>query len=380
MNYETKAVHGGRKDKTGFEGPSYPVYLSSTFIQESLNDFGEFVYTRSANPTRDNLEKQVAQLEGSKYALATATGMAATALSLSILEPGDKVLLNNNVYGGTWGLVNEFLSEKGITYEVVDDFNTYDFSQTPEDVKAIFLETPSNPLLYVTDLENVIKDAKEKDLSVIVDNTFMTSYLQKPHEFGADVVVYSATKYYGGHSDVMAGLLTVNDDELYERLKLTRKFLGSPLSAFDSFLLNRGIKTLHVRYDRQLENTQKVAEYLDQHDGVDKTYYPGLENSQGYEIQKRIAKGAGAVLSIELSDKYDLDLFTRSLEIFDLAVSLGGVESLICLPALMTHETYSTDLQADIGIKPNLLRIAVGVENADDLIQDLEQAFEKSRK
>lgn len=380
MKYESLAIHGGRKDKTDIKGVNYPVYLSSTFVQERLDDFGEFMYSRSNNPTRNNVEVLAAQLEGAKYGLAMASGMAATALVFSLLKPGEKVLINSNVYGGTWNYVSRVFAERNIDYEIVTNFNTYDFEKADEKVSTIFIETPSNPLLDVTDIQAVSSKAKAKGMRVIVDNTFMTSYLQKPLELGADIVVYSATKYYAGHSDIIAGLVVANDDAIYNDLKFHQKVLGAILSPFDSFLLTRGIKTLPIRMDRHLENTMKVAQYFVNSGAAEKVYYTGLETHEGYQIQRKQAKGDGAVLSVALKKEYDCTIFCNELEFFDLAVSLGGVESLVCHPASMTHESYSKELQAQIGITENLLRFSVGIENIDDLLMDIQQALEKARK
>lgn len=379
MKYESLAIHGGRKDDTAIQGVNYPIYLSSTFTQESLDCFGEFMYSRSNNPTRNNVEMLSAQLESAKHGLAMASGMAATALAFSLLKSGDKVLINNNVYGGTWNFVSHVFSERNIQYEVVTDLNNYDFNQVDKTVKAVFMETPSNPLLDVVDIKAVAARAKEKGLLVIVDNTFMTSYLQKPLTLGADIVVCSATKYYGGHSDIIAGLVMVNDDQLYERLKFHQKILGAILSPFDSFLLARGIRTLPVRMDRQMQNAQKIAEFFETSGVAKKVYYPGLPSHKGYEIQKRQAKGAGALLSVRLKPEYDCAVFCKELKLFDLAVSLGGVESLICHPASMTHESYSKELQEQIGICGDLLRLAVGIEDIDDLLADIKQALGKAK-
>lgn len=381
MKYASLAIHGGRVEANSeIKGVNYPIYLSSTFVQESIGEYGEFVYSRSNNPTRNNVEQLIAQLEGAKYALAMGSGMAATALAFSLLKPGDKVLINSNVYGGTWNYVSQVFKERQICYEIVTNFNIYDFEKITSDTKMVFIETPSNPLLDVTDIQRVCEQAREKNIISVVDNTFMTSYLQKPLGLGADIVVYSATKYYAGHSDIIAGAVVVDDDELYEQLKFHQKILGAILSPFDSFLLARGIRTLPIRMDRSQENTKIITEYLEKHEAVDKVYYPGLESNIGYEIQKKQAKGCGATFSILLNKDYDSIKFCNSLKIFSLAVSLGGVESLVCHPATMTHESYSQELQDEIGIKEELLRFAVGVEDVDDLLQDIEQAIQKSRR
>ena len=380
-DFLTRAIHGGRLEDTNYPGPSYPIYLSSTFNQKGLDEFGEFMYSRSGNPTRSNLEEQVASLEDCQYVLATASGMAATAIALSFLQAGDKILINSNVYGGTWTYVSDFLKQKGIDYEIVTDFNQYDFDQVNPAVKAVFIETPSNPLVEVTDIAAVCQAAKAKGLTVIVDNTFMTAYLQEPLKLGADIVVYSATKYYGGHSDLIAGLIALNDEARYNDFKKQRKLYGSPLAPFDCFLLSRGIKTMPLRIDRQEANTKEVVEFLKNHPACDRVYYTGLDpESKAYAIQTKQAKGFGSLISFELNEGYDLNTFFKALQVFDLAVSLGGVESLICLPANMTHEDYEPELLDQIGIKANLLRVAIGIEGAEDLKEDLSQAFEAAKK
>ncbi len=380
MGFNTVAVHGGFKDESK-GAVNYPVYLSSTFVQPDTEHEGEYCYTRGNNPTRASVERQVADIEGAKYALATSSGMAATSLVFELLNKGDKVLINDNVYGGTWRFVSNLFEKRGLEYEVVNDLNAYDFSKVDSSVKMVFVETPSNPLLEVTDIRRVVTEAHKKNILVVVDNTFMTAYLQKPLDLGADIVEYSATKYYAGHSDLLAGLVVLNDEEIYKRLKFISNTLGGILDPFDAFLLQRGIKTLGVRMDRHLENTIKIAEYLEGNDAVEEVFYPGLKGHGGYELQKTQAKGAGAVLSFKLNTKdYDLHTFVEKLHIFDFAVSLGGVESLICRPATMTHESYAKELQEKIGITPNLLRLSIGIEDVEDLIEDLDNAFKQSKK
>lgn len=381
MKYQTTAIHGGRQDDSGKGAVNYPIYLSSTFAQDDVENFKEFVYSRGANPTRASVEKLAADLEGAKHGLAFATGMAATSNVFELLNQGDKVLLNNNVYGGTWRFVSNLFEKRGITYEVVDSLNEYDFEHISENVKMIFVETPSNPLLEITDIRRITKEAKKHGILVAVDNTFMTSYFQKPLELGADIVVYSATKYYAGHSDLLAGLVVLNDDDLYAKLKFFQNTTGGVLSPFDSFLLARGIKTLGIRLDRHQHNAVKIAEYLESHEAAEKVFYPGLKSNKGYELHKKQATGDGGVLSFLFREGgYDLQTFVNSLHLFGFTVSLGGVESLICKPATMTHESYAKELQEKIGIKQNLLRLAIGIEDAEDLLEDLEQAFNKAKK
>lgn len=380
MGFNTTAIHGGFIDEDK-KAVNYPVYLSSTFIQPDAESEGEYCYSRGNNPTRASVEKLAADVEGAKHGIATASGMAATSLVLELLNKGDKLLINDNVYGGTWRFVSNLLEKRGVEYEVVSDFNSYDFNKADLNVKMILIETPSNPLLEVTDIRRVAEEAHKKNILVVVDNTFMTAYLQKPLDLGADIVEYSATKYYAGHSDILAGLVILNDDELFTKLKFFNNTLGGILSPLDSFLLQRGIKTLGVRLDRHQSNAQAIADYLQYNPAVEEVYYPGLKNHSGYELQKKQAKGPGAVISFKLNDKdYDLNKFVTKLNLFSFAVSLGGVESLICRPATMTHESYSKELQEKIGITSNLIRLSVGLEEVEDLIGDLDTAFKYSKK
>lgn len=379
MKYETKAIHSGLSDDHTIHGVNVPIHVSSTFIQKGLDEFGEYVYSRGSNPTRKNVETIVADLEGAKYGFATATGMAAISLVFGLFKSGDKVLVNSNVYGGTYRYVSDILPTHGIEYEMVADLNKLDLDTIDKDVKGIFVETPSNPLLDVTDLRRLAEFTKKNDILLIVDNTFLTSYFQKPLDLGVDIVVYSATKYYGGHSDLLAGLVVLNDDALNERLKFLHNTYGGVLNPFDSFLLARGIKTLPLRLEKHQANTEKLIEFIDKADIAEAIYYPGLKSSEGYEIQRNQATGSGAVFSIRLKKEYDIKKFINSLEIFALAVSLGGVESLLCHPATMTHESYPNELLDKLGIADNLIRFAIGIEDVQDLIDDIKQALDKAK-
>ena len=381
MKLETIMVQGGKKDDSGMAAVNYPIYLSSTFCQPDTETQAEFCYSRGANPTRAAVEKQAADIEGAEYALATVSGMAATSIVFELVNKGEKVLINNNVYGGTWRFVSNLFEHRGIEYEVVNDFNTYDFDKAGDNCRMVFIETPSNPLLEITDIKKVAQAAKAKGMLVVVDNTFMTAYLQRPLELGADIVEYSATKYYVGHSDILAGLIVTNDKDLYERMKFINNTLGGILPPFDSFLLSRGMKTLAVRMDRHQENAMKVAAFLEGHEAASKVFYPGLEGHRNRDIQMAQAKGGGAVISFRFNEAaYDMKVFVNELKVFAFAVSLGGVESLICRPATMTHESYSKELQDEIGITGDLLRLSIGIEAAEDLIEDLAQAFEKAKR
>ena len=371
MKISTIAVHGGLTD-TSHYAAAFPVYLTSTFIQKGPTEFREYGYSRTANPTRSDVEKHAADIEGAKHGIATATGMAAVSLVFETLNAGDRVLISNNVYGGTWLYATELFKKRGVEFTVVDDFNTYDFETAPADVKLVYIETPSNPLLEVTDIAHVAKAAKARNWLLAVDNTFLTGVNQRPLDLGADVVIYSATKYYGGHSDLLAGLVVLNDDKLYEKLKLYSKALGGVLDPFDCFLLERGIKTLPLRLARHEENTHAIARYLSAHPGVEAVFYPGLESDPGYAVNRRQSKGAGGVLSFRFNEE--------AYKLFQFAVSLGSVESLISIPATMTHESYAPELQKKLGITPNLIRVAVGIEDIEDLIADFEQAFAAAKR
>lgn len=380
MKYATLAIHGGEKDDSGKFGVNYPIYPDSTFIQPEIGKFRDFCYSRGSNPTRNAVERLAADLEGARYGIATASGMAATSLVFGLLESGDKLLINSNVYGGTWRFVSNIFKNRGISYEIVKDLNSYDFSKAEKSVRAVFIETPSNPLLEITDIKKVADAAHKKGILVIVDNTFMTSYFQKPLALGADIVEYSATKYYAGHSDILAGLVITDNDELYEKLRFLNNTFGGILSPTDAFLLNRGIKTLPLRMEKHQQNALAIAEYLEKSPAVRAVFYPGLKSSRNYKIQKKQASGNGGVLSLRLSPSYDSGRFVQNLKLFALAVSLGGVESLICHPASMTHESYSPELQKQIGIDKTLLRMSAGIEDSDDLIKDIEQALKKAKK
>lgn len=306
--------------------------------------------------------------------------MAATTAVFNLFKNGDRILLNNNVYGGTYRYVDNIFEKQGISYELVDDFNSLTLDDFEDDVAAVFIETPSNPLLRVTDLERIVEFAHTKGILVIIDNTFMTPYFQKPFDYGVDIVVYSATKYIGGHADAIAGLVTTNSEKIASEIKFLQNTLGGILTPTDSYNLIKGLKTLSVRLDRQETNTRQIINYLTAHPAVDKVYYAGAHSDIEKKIHEKQASGLGAVISLQLREDVSSDAFIQSLQFFDLAVSLGGVESLICHPASMTHESYEIELQEKIGIKQNLLRLAIGIENIDDLIADLAQALDKASK
>ena len=380
-NTETALIHGGISidERTG--AVNIPIYQTSTYKQDGLGKMRGYEYSRTGNPTREALESLIAELEGGVAGFAFASGMAALTAVLSLLHSGDRVLISSNVYGGTFRLLDKVFDHFGITYTIADTTDLAVFeSQITDDVRAVVIESPANPLMTVTDIRAVAEVSHKHDLLVIVDNTFMTPYLQKPLELGADIVVHSATKYLGGHSDVVSGLAVVSTKELAEKIAFIQNSSGGVLGPFDSFLLIRGIKTLAVRMDRHVENAEKAAKFLSEHKAVKNVYYPGLESSQGYEINKAQAKNGGAMISFELHENYDINVFFESLQLVSLAESLGGVESLVCHPATMTHASIPADIRKKVGITDGLIRLSIGIENIDDILEDLSQAIDKSER
>ncbi|MBR4244813.1 MAG: PLP-dependent transferase [Candidatus Methanomethylophilaceae archaeon] len=377
---ETTLIHGGNQidERTG--AVNVPIYQTSTFRQDGLGKNRGFEYSRTGNPTRKVLEDLIAELEGGVAGFAFASGMAAITTVLSLYKSGDRILISRNVYGGTFRVLDKVFKNFGINYTILESEDPDDLRKaiTP-DVKALLLESPANPLMSITDIRAFSAVAHELGVKVIVDNTFMTPYLQCPIELGADIVVHSGTKYLGGHSDLVAGLAVVNDKETAERLAFLQNATGGVLQPFDSFLLIRGIKTLSVRMDRHVENAVKVAKHLASSDDVSKIFYPGLKSDPGFEINSKQAKNGGAMLSFELKEGHDLNRFFESLELISLAESLGGVESLACHPSTMTHASIPEEIRKAVGITDGLIRLSIGIEDADDIIRDLDNAIKESR-
>ena len=374
MKKNSLLIHGGisTDEKTG--AVNVPIYQTSTYKQSKFGENTGYEYSRTGNPTREALEKLIADIEGGTRGFAFASGLAAISAVLSLFKSGDKILITNNLYGGTFRILNQVFSNFNIKYEIVDDFDKLD-KQIKDDVKAVFIETPTNPLLDVIDIKKVSSIAKSKGILTIVDNTFMSPYLQNPLLLGADIVVHSATKYLGGHSDLVAGLAIVKDEELGEKLHFIQNATGGILQPFDSFLLIRGIKTLSVRMDRHEENARFIADKLSRSTNIKKVYYTGLKNHPGHEIQKSQASGFGGVISFVLNDNLNFKRFVEGLELITFGESLGGIESLACHPASMTHATLPKELRARIGITDNLIRISVGIEDKEDILEDIQKAL-----
>lgn len=372
----TTLIHGGIDGDERTGAVNVPIYQTSTYKQDHLGKHKGYEYSRTGNPTREALENLVADLEKGRYGLAFASGMAATTAVLTLFQTGDKILISKNVYGGTFRVLDKVFHNFGITYEIVDttDLERFEKAMTDE-VKAVFIESPANPLMTVTDIRAIADVTHQHQKLLVVDNTFMTPYLQRPLTLGADIVVHSATKYLGGHSDLIAGLVIVDDDKLAQRLYFIQNATGGILQPFDSFLLIRGIKTLGVRLDRHQENARAIAYWLNENPAVQNIYYPGLETDLGYEIQKKQADGPGAMISFELTKDYDVERFFDGLTLIALAESLGGVESLVCHPSSMTHASIPEEIRKQVGITDHLIRLSVGIEDKDEIIEDLERAI-----
>ena len=381
MKFESLLIHGGIDGDASTGAVNVPIYQTSTFKKGKFDGDNVYEYSRSGNPTRAALEKLIAELEEGYSGFAFASGMAATTAVLSLFKTGDKILISNNIYGGTFRVLDKYFNNFGIHYSVFNSSNIEELKNNIDDsVKAIFIETPTNPLMGITDIKEVAKIAKENNIISIVDNTFMTPYLQKPITLGADIVIHSATKYLAGHSDLIAGLVIVNNKELADKIGFIQNSTGGVLSPFDSFLLIRGIKTLAVRMDRHIENTRYVVDYLSNLSGIGKIYYPGLVDFEGYEVHKHQATAPGAMVSFVLSDEYDIKTLFKNVKLITLGESLGGVESLISHPASMTHASIPYDIRQKVGIVDNLVRLSVGIEDKVDIVNDLKNALDKAKK
>lgn len=376
---ETTLIHastrGNFEQKTG--AVNVPIYLSSTFHQENFDTFGPFDYSRSGNPTREALEKTIASLEGGERGLAFASGIAAISSAFMLLSSDDHIVITEDVYGGTYRFVTEILTKFGIKHTFADFTNLEDVAQAIQpNTKLIYIETPSNPRLGITDIEGVVEIAKANDCLTFLDNTFMSPLYQRPLNLGVDLVLHSATKFLSGHSDVIAGLAVTKDEELGNRLAFIQNSFGAILGAQDSYTLIQGIKTLGARLTQSTASAQKLAAYLDEHALVEEVFYPGLKSHPGYEIHTRQATNPGAVLSFQLADREAAKRFVDHIKIPVFAVSLGGVESILSYPAQMSHAAMPKAEREKRGITDGLLRFSVGLEHVDDLIADFDQALE----
>ena len=377
MRFETLAIHAGERPETRFGAVSVPIYQTSTFAFEDVGKTRGYDYSRTANPTRKVLEDTIAQLEGGKAGFAFATGMAAEATVIHLLKAGDHVISGDDVYGGTYRLFQNVMHDFGLefTFMRLDDRERIEAAIKPN-TRMLWLETPSNPLLNITDLEMAVDIAKKHNLLTVIDNTFATPYFLRPIEYGIDLVVHSTTKYLNGHCDVVGGAVVTTTDELTEKVQFLLNAMGTCASPFDCWLVLRGIETLPVRMRQHEENAIAVANYLKGHPSVKRVFYPGLESHPGHEIARRQMKGFGGVVSFEINGEIEkVNTFLGKLKVFALAESLGGVASLAEHPATMTHASMPKDYREKVGITDELIRLSVGLENVDDLIEDLRQAL-----
>ena len=380
QGFETRAIHAGQEADPATGAVMMPIYTSSTFIQESPGVHKGYDYSRSGNPTRKAFEECMASLEDGIKGYGFSSGVAAISACVELLEPGDHVIAMDDLYGGTVRLFNEIKTKsQGITVTYVDmtDFDNVEKAFTDK-TKMIFVETPTNPLLKIADLEKIANFAKEKKILSVCDNTFASTYIQKPLNFGIDIVLHSATKYLGGHSDLIAGVLVIGKDDksLLEKMANIQNSLGPITSTFDSYLILRSLKTLSLRMERHNNNALLLANELINHVKIQKVIYPGLESHPQHQLAKKQMNGFGGIISIELSGGLEASKsFLEKTKIFSLAESLGGVESLIEHPALMTHASVPAEIREKIGITDGLIRLSVGIESVEDLIDDIDQAL-----
>ncbi|WP_299673114.1 cystathionine gamma-synthase [uncultured Tenacibaculum sp.] len=382
MKFNTKAIHGGQQHEEATGSVMTPIFQTSTYAQSSPGVNKGYVYSRSANPTRTALENAFASLENGTHGYAFASGLAAIDCVLRLLKPGDEVIAGDDLYGGTYRMFTRLFEKYGLKFQYVNmDDPSNVVNAITESTKLIWIETPTNPLMKIADIEEVSNLVKQtnKDILIAVDNTFATPYLQQPLDLGADIVMHSATKYLGGHSDLVMGALIVKDEELGKELNFIQFAAGAIAGPMDSFLALRGIKTLHVRMQRHCENGRKVAEFLRDHKKVGEIYYPGFQSHGNHEIAKKQMKDFGGMVSFRLKDesKSATFKFLEHVKVFTLAESLGGVESLVNHPVSMTHGSIPEKERLKMGITDSLIRLSVGIEDIEDLLSDLDQALNK---
>lgn len=379
MNIETLCVHSPNEDKNAhaYGAMTVPIFQTATFSHPGVGESTGYDYSRQSNPTRTELEDCISAMEGAYDTVATSTGMAACSLVLELFNAGDHIISQEDIYGGSTRLFNTLGIDRGRKFSYVDTTNSENvLNAINENTKAIFIETPSNPTMLVTDIREMAKIAKKNNLLLIVDNTFLSPYFQNPIKLGADIVIHSGTKYIAGHNDTLAGFICTANEELSEKIRFMYKTIGPSLSPFDSFLVLRGLKTLAVRMDRIQENALKIANFLKTNKKVTNVYYVGLPEHPGYEINKSQSRGFGGMIAFTTDTaKTARDAFEK-IEIIKYAESLGGVESLITFPMIQTHADVPVEVRERLGITDTFLRLSVGIENVDDLIKDLERALE----
>ncbi|MCF0056468.1 cystathionine gamma-synthase [Dyadobacter sp. CY356] len=378
MKFGTKAIHAGVEPDPTTGAIMTPIYQTSTYVQESPGKHKGYEYSRTHNPTRTALQNALAALENGKHGICYASGLAATDAVLKLFRPGDEIIATNDIYGGTYRIMKKIYEPFGLVFHFVDMSDIAEMEKViSEKTKMIWVETPTNPLLKIIDIEAVTHVCRQKGILSVVDNTFASPYLQNPLDQGADIVMHSVTKYLGGHSDTVMGALIVNDDELAKQLAFIQNASGAVPGPQDCFLVLRGIKTLHIRMQRHCENAKVVSLWLEDHPRVGKVYYPGLASHDGHVLATRQMRGYGGIISFELKgDNYQEAVHVmENLHVFSLGESLGGVESLCTHPASMTHASIPKDEREKTGLKDTLIRLSVGIEDVEDLIEDLAQAI-----
>lgn len=381
MKFGTKAVHAGVEPDPSTGAIMTPIFQTSTYVQEEPAKHKGYAYARGANPTRNALQKSIAALENGKFALCFSSGMGATDTVIKLLNAGDEVITSNDLYGGSYRMFKRVYERLGIKFHFTDLTHAGNISRhLNEKTKLIWLETPSNPLMNIIDIQTCVAIARQNHIRVAVDNTFASPYLQNPLDLGADIVMHSVTKYLSGHSDVIMGALVTNDEKLHQELAFIQNSCGAVPGPQDSFLVLRGIKTLHLRMERHCQNGRKIAEFLAAHPKVGKVYWPGFTTHPNHEVAKRQMRDFGGMLSFTLKDDDLNKAFTlmKRVQLFSLAESLGGVESLINHPASMTHASIPKEERIKNGLVDSLIRLSIGIEDADDLTHDLEQALAKA--
>lgn len=377
-SFGTRAIHAGQEPDPSTGAIMTPIYQTSTYVQESPGKHKGYAYARGKNPTRVALEKCIASLENAKHGLCFSSGQGAEDAIIKLLRPGDEVLATHDLYGGSYRMFTKVFEHFGIKFHFINMRDTSAISAAVNDkTKMIWIETPTNPLMQIIDIEAAAKIAKDKKIILVVDNTFASPYLQNPLDLGADIVMHSATKYLGGHSDVVMGALCTNNDKLYEDLAFIANSCGATPGPMDSFLVLRGLKTLHIRVERHCANGRAIAHFLKQHPKVDKVYWPGFPDHPNHEVAKRQMRDFGGMISFTLKGNSLDDAFklASSTKVFSLAESLGGVESLIGHPATMTHASIPKEIREQSGVLDSLLRLSVGIEDEADLLADLRQAM-----
>ena len=377
MKFNTKTIHGGQIKEKAYGAVMPPIYQTSTYSQKSPGEHSGYEYSRTQNPTRHALERSIASLENAKYGLAFSSGLSAIDAIMKLFSPGDEIISTNDLYGGSYRLFDKVFKKFGLKFVFTDLRNLNEIENLiSSKTKLIWVETPTNPMINIVDIEGLSKICKTNNLLLAVDNTFSTPFLQKPIDLGADIVMHSATKFLAGHSDVILGLLALSNDELAEKLFFMQNSSGAICGPMDSFLTLRGIKTLHVRMQRHCENARVIANYLKKHDKVDNVYWPGFENHPNHNIAKSQMNDFGGMISFTVKGNFDLvKRITSSFKVFTLAESLGGVESLVNHPATMTHASIPKEERDKIGITDNLIRLSIGIEDISDLVDDIEQAI-----